>query len=325
MPVMEETRLLVTGASGGLARSVIANLLEVYDVAPGRIIAVSRNPDRIADLAERGIETRRGGFDDPQDDLAECFAGADRLLLISVGADPLDSYLADTELAGDPDRRRVLRQINAVNAARQAGVGHILYTSAPNPEPPTMCFWKRDHWHTECAIRDSGLEWSILRMWEYPDFHLTFSWAQALGSGEFLAGSGDGRCAFIARDDCARAAAAALVMGDAGRAYDITGNAALTIDEIMALLARVNHRQVDVRHVSPAELLKELENRGEDLAPVFAAFQEGVREGKYDRVSDDFRELTGQAPNSLEHFLVGHPVSEEDMEVMFSFADHPVE
>ncbi len=314
--------LLVTGASGGLAQLVIGNLIDVHGVAPERIIGVTRRPESVAHLAERGITVRAGDFDDPEG-LVEAFSGADRLLLISVDADPLESYLADTDPLGDPNRRRVVRQVAAVNAAEKAGVGHIIYTSAPNPEPPTCCFWKRDHWHTEEAIRASGMTWSILRMWEYPDFHLTFSWAQALGTGEFWAGSGEGRCAFIPREDCARATAGALA-GDSteNRIYDITGREALNIDQVMALLSKVNGQPIRVVHMSPDELLTRLTEKGEDLAPVFTAFQQGMREGKYDCESGDFAELTGGGqPSSLEDFFRSRPVTEEQTKVQFRFAD----
>jgi NAD(P)H dehydrogenase (quinone) len=318
----QEPTLLVSGASGALAQLVIRNLLDVHGVAPERIIAVTRSPRKLAPLAERGIAVRKGDFDAPEA-LVEAFTGADRALIISVDADPLESYLSDTDPVGNPQRRRVLRQVGAVNSAERAGVEHLLYTSAPNPDPPTVCFWKRDHWHTEQAIRASPMSWSILRMWEYPDFHLTYSWAQALGSGEFFAASGNGRCAFIAREDCARAAAAALASSNReNRVYDITGRDALAIDEVMAMLSRINRRLIRVLHLTPEQLLEHLKRKGEELAPVLTAFQHGMAQGKYDRVSSDFAELTGRKPASLEDFLRKHPVSEEQMKVRFRFGDH---
>jgi NAD(P)H dehydrogenase (quinone) len=319
----QEPTLLVSGASGSLAQLIIRDLLDVHGVAPERVIAVTRSPKKLAPFAARGVVVRRGDFDAPEA-LVEAFTGADRALIISVGADPLESYLSDTDPVGDPQRRRVLRQVGAVKAAERAGVHHLLYTSAPNPDPPTVCFWKRDHWHTEQAIRASHMSWSILRMWEYPDFHLTYSWAQAVGSGEFFAASGNGRCAFIARQDCARATAAALAGSSrVNRVYDITGRDALSIDEVMGMLSRVNRRLIRVLHLTPEQLLEQLKRKGEELAPVFTAFQHGMAQGKYDRVSSDFTELTGRKPSSLEDFFVTHPVSEEQMKVRFRFGDHP--
>ncbi|MBN8832321.1 MAG: NAD(P)H-binding protein [Sphingomonadales bacterium] len=201
--------LLVSGASGGLGQLVLQNLLDRYCIDPTRIIAVTRSPAKLSEFAARGIAVRAGDFD-KSEGLVEAFSDADRLLLISTDADPLQSYLDDVDPMGDPNRRRVRRQIGAVQAAEAAGVAHIIYTSAPNPEPPTVCFWKRDHFRTEQAIRESSMSWSMLRNWEYPDFHLAYSWAQAVASGHYLAGSGAGRCAFITRKDCAHAAAAAL-------------------------------------------------------------------------------------------------------------------
>lgn len=282
---------------------------------------MTRSPAKLADFDRRGVTVRYGDLEDPEG-LVETFAGVDRLLLISIDANPLHTYLEDPDPLGSVDGRRVTLQIGAVKAAERAGVSHIVYTSAPNPEPPTCCFWKRDHFRTEIAIRDSGLSWSILRNWEYPDFHLTWNWAQAVGTGQYVAGSGAGRCAFISREDCALAAAAALASDSTkSRIYDITGSQVLTIDEVISLLSEVNDRPIQVIQVSPTEFRQHLTDRGEDLAPVFAAFHEGVSEGKYDRVSSDFEELTGHRPTSLEEFLRAHPVTAEQTKAMFRFAD----
>lgn len=303
------SKLLVTGASGGLGQLVLTDLLDRHHVAPDRIIAVTRSPERLTDFAARGVTVRAGDFDDPET-LPAAFAGADRLLLISTDADPLQSYLDDVDPMGDPNRRRVRRQIGAVRAAEQAGVAHIVYTSAPNPEPPTGCFWKRDHYRTELAIRGSAMSWSILRNWEYPDFHLIYSWAHAIGSGEYLAGSGAGRCAFITREDCARAAAAALAnSATESRVHNITGATAYTLDEVLSLVGNINNREIVVTHLRPAELRQRLAERGEELAPVLAAFHEGVGLGKYALVSDDFEQLTGDQPGSLEDFLRANRVA----------------
>ena len=92
--------------------------------------------------------------------------------------------------------------------------------------------------------------------------HLTYSWAQALGTGEFLSGSGKGRCAFIAREDCARAAAAALASPSAAnRVYNITGRVTLTIDQVMEMLSKINGRPIRVVHMSPEQLLARLSRR----------------------------------------------------------------
>src|SRR5215217_8215650 len=117
--------LLVTGASGQLGRLVLDALL-ASGVAPASIIATSRDPSKLATYAEKGIQTRRADFDDPGS-LAAAFAGADRILVVSTDA-------------LDVPGKRLTQHTAAINAAKAAGAGHILYTSMPNPETSAVTF-----------------------------------------------------------------------------------------------------------------------------------------------------------------------------------------
>jgi NAD(P)H dehydrogenase (quinone) len=109
--------ILVTGASGKLGRAVISHLLDSRGVAPGRIVAGSRNPAGLADLAARGVVVRKVDFDD-QPGLEEAFAGAGTVLIVST--DMIDG-------AGT----RLRQHRAAVAAAKRAGVERIAYTSLP--------------------------------------------------------------------------------------------------------------------------------------------------------------------------------------------------
>ena len=156
--------LLVTGASGQLGRRVLAHLLDTCAVPPARLIAVTRDPAKLADFAARGVEVRRGDFDDPGS-LGEAFKGAGRLLLIST--DALDT----------PGRRLAQHQA-AIAAAKTAGVRHIVYTSMPNPDGSPIPF-APDHLGTEQALALSGRGWTILRnAWYFEN--LAFSLPGAL-------------------------------------------------------------------------------------------------------------------------------------------------
>ena len=81
---MNET-ILVTGAAGHLGERVIHHLIETYKVAPARIIAATRTPDKLAALAANGVATRKADFDDAAG-LEAAFAGVDKLLIISTDA-----------------------------------------------------------------------------------------------------------------------------------------------------------------------------------------------------------------------------------------------
>src|SRR5215217_4903439 len=203
--------LLVTGASGHLGQRVIELLLEAN---AGHVIAATRTPEKLAHLAARDVEVRKADFGDPSS-LAVAFAGVDRLLLIST--DALDGT----------DRRQVQHR-NAINAAAQAGVKHVVYTSLTNPEPSSPIAIAPDHYATEQALAASSLDWTVLRNNLYADLFLQ-SLPHAVATGQLVAASGTGGAGFVTREDCARAAAAALAASSSGRTtLDITGPASVT-------------------------------------------------------------------------------------------------
>ena len=138
--------ILVTGASGQLGRAVVRHLLESQGVAPASLIAVTREPAKLADLAARGVTVRTGDFK-AADTLPAAFAGADKILIIS-GADI---------------GQRLPQHQAAVAAALEAGASRIAYTSMPNPEPGNRVLFALEHFGTEQAIKETGLPYTIFR------------------------------------------------------------------------------------------------------------------------------------------------------------------
>src|SRR5690349_8056125 len=107
---------IVTGAGGKFGRMVTEQLLE--HLHPAELILTTRNPSAIYRLAARGADVRYADFD-KRESLARAFADGDRMLLIS------------TLSVG----RRATQHRNAIEAAAQAGVKHIAYTSSGGAHP----------------------------------------------------------------------------------------------------------------------------------------------------------------------------------------------
>ncbi len=191
--------LLVIGASGHLGQRVIELLLEAN---AGHVIAATRTPEKLAHLVARDVEVRKADFDDPGT-LASAFAGVDRLLLISTDA------LDGTD-------RRIVQHRNAINAAAQAKVKHVVYTSLTNPEPGSPIAIAPDHYATEQVLAASGLDWTVLRNNIYTDYQLA-GLTRAVATGQLVSAAGDGGVGYVTREDCARAAAAALTARSSGR------------------------------------------------------------------------------------------------------------
>src|SRR5690242_8995984 len=177
--------LLVSGGNGNLARSVIANLLGMTD--PGNIIVTTRDPgsSHARELAGRGVSVRHGDFDTPET-LGPAFAGASRALLISTYADNSD---------------RLRQNLAALEAAKAAGVRHVLYTSFLGAGPDALSeHSQRVHWPTEQAIAGSGLGYTILRHALYADI-LIGDLDETLATGVLRRCGGGAACTYVARDD----------------------------------------------------------------------------------------------------------------------------
>ena len=287
---MSEPKLLVTGAAGHLGRQVIEILLAV----PGErtLVATTRNPAALADLAARGVDVRAANFDEPAG-LEVAFAGVGRALLISTDA-------------VDGTDRRVAQHQAAIRALVAAGAQHVVYTSAP--DAPTLGAVAADHRATETALQESSLDFTVLRNNLYAELLLA-PLAAALATGELVDARGDGAVAWIAREDCARVAAAMLLEAALGRRLvQVAGTAAFTSRQVAELATELTGRPVVHRAVSPDERVAGLVAAGTPapVAEVLTAFDRAIAAGELARTSPAVERLTGTPPRGLRDFLAAH-------------------
>lgn len=287
---MPET-ILVTGASGHLGRGVIAHLLGTFGMEPGRIIAVTRDASKLADLAAQGVTVRSGDFDN-QASLLSAFAGADRVLIVSTNA------------VGEPGKR--LRQhLSAIAAAKQAGAKHVAYTSMPEPEPGNAVLFAPDHHGTEQALRESGLPYTIFRNNWYAE-NLFMSLPKAFASGSWYTSAGDGKTAFVQRDDIAAAIAGGLARGGSDSAtYTLTGGKAFSNGEIAEMASAAAGKPLAVVNLSDEALAGGMKAAGvpAPVIPLLVSFDTNTRNGGLAGVTGDVEKLSGRAPMPLDAFI----------------------
>jgi uncharacterized protein YbjT (DUF2867 family) len=213
--------IAVTGATGGIGGRVARRLVRAG--APPRLLA--RDPARAPQLPGAGVA--QASYEDPAS-VRTALAGVDTLLLVSASE--------------HPDRVGLHR--GAVDAAREAGVTRIVYTSFLGAGPDSTFTFARDHWHTEQHIRATGAAFTFLRDSLYQDVLPYFPGAD---DGVIRGPAGDGQFAPVARDDIADVATAVLRDRSSvhdGRTYDLTGPATLTMAEVAAELTRATGRQI---------------------------------------------------------------------------------
>ncbi|WP_120338424.1 SDR family oxidoreductase [Cryobacterium soli] len=274
--------IVVTGATGQLGRLIVEHLLN-RGVAPAEITAVGRNTGRLAELAASGVGTAVIDYTDPAS-LEAAFAGADVLMLVS----------------GSEVGQRVAQHTNAITAAVAAGVGRIVYTSAPKADTSALIL-APEHKATEEALHASGIPVTILRNGWYTENYAS-AVQQARENGVYLTSAGDGRVASASRTDYAEAAAVVLsTPGHENVTYELAGDVAWTGTDMAAALAEVVGSPVVFTSVTPEEHSAILTGAGLDGGTVgfVVALDGNTRDGLLAGGTTDLSTLIGRPTTPL--------------------------
>jgi NAD(P)H dehydrogenase (quinone) len=277
----------VTGATGGLGGRV-ARRLAGRGVAQRLVVRdAARAPE--LDRAEVAEATYGDG-----EAMRRALDGVATLLMVSASE----------------DRERVKLHTTAVEAAVAAGVGRVVYTSFFGAAPDCTFTFGRDHWHTEEALKASGVRWTFLRDNLYIDFLPLMAGADGVIRGP----GGNGRAAVVARDDIADAGVAVLLDDTGrhdGRGYDMTGPEALTLAEVAEQLSRVAGRPITYQEETLEEAYASRASYGAPDWEVdgWVSTYTAIANGDLERVSGDLEALAGHPPIRLAGFLRDHPDS----------------
>ncbi|MEV6397593.1 SDR family oxidoreductase [Streptomyces sp. NPDC051907] len=278
--------IAVTGASGRIGRRVARRLVDA-GAAP-RLLG--RRPDRLPELPGAVVGPAAAYGDGEA--MRRALDGVDALFLVSAHEAP----------------DRVPQHRTAVDAALDAGVGRIVYTSFLGAAPDAVFTFARDHFHTEEHIRASGVRFTFLR----DDLYLGVVPALCGADGVIRGPAGDGRLAAVAHDDVADAAAAVLLgEGHDGRTYDLTGPQAFTLEEAAAELGRAAGRPVRYVPETREEAYASRAGHGAEEWEVagWVSSYEAIAAGDLAEVSDAVPRLTGRPARTLRQFLQEYPAS----------------
>jgi NAD(P)H dehydrogenase (quinone) len=277
--------IVVTGASGALGRLVIEDLLT--RVPAEQLRAAVRSPEKVQDLAERGVDVRRADYDEPST-LRHALEGADKVLLIS----------------GSEVGRRFDQHKAVVEAAQQAGVKHLAYTSVVKADTTTV-FVAPEHKATEELIRASGLPFTFLRNGWYNENHAA-PIAEVATTGVLRGSAHDGRVASAARADYAAAAAVVLTEeGHEGKVYELTGDVAWTFPDLVAEVGRLANRETRYEDLTEDEYAKALAEAGvsEQLIGYLLVLDQAVASQDLGETSGELRALIGRPTTPIGEYV----------------------
>lgn len=278
--------IVITGATGALNGATADHLLDRFD--PADLAVVARDPARASRFAERGVEVRRGDYADPAS-LPSAFAGADQLLLVS---------------SSDPAADAVALHRAAIDAAVDAGVGRVLYTSHQGAGHGSPFRPAADHAATEDLLRDSGLPWTSLRngFYAHSTAWLLGPW-QATGTVSVPV---DGPVSWTAREDAAEAAARIIAAPEPIEGpVTITAPDAPTFAELTTTLSELAGRPVGFEVLGADEWTARAVTAGQDprMVGFLLGMFEAAAEGRFAGTDPLLGELLGPAPRSVRAVL----------------------
>ena len=274
--------ICVTGAGGTLSSEVIRQLEQK---APFRAAYFS---NRAAETARaRGIDAVLIDYNQPKT-LRAAFQGCDTLFLLGPNA------LNQSEL-----------ELNAVEAAKAAGVRHIVKQSVMGAAEEAYSLAKI-HRPVEKAIEGSGLAWTFLRPNSFMQNAVTFMAQTIRAEGAFYSASGQARISHVdVRDIAAVAVTALTAPGHEGKIHTLSGPEALTYDDMADELSKALGRAIRHITLSPADLKAGMlaEGMPEAIADRMLDLERYFREGRASRITEDVRQVTGREPRRFAEYV----------------------
>lgn len=227
----------VTGATGQLGTLVIKELKK--RVPHDQIVALVRSPEKASNL---GVEVRKFDYSD-REGLTDSIKGIDRLLLIS-----------SSEVG-----QRAKQHLNVIEAAWKNGVKWIVYTSLLRADNSSLSL-ASEHNVTEQAIKESGIDYTILRNgWYTENYASTIK--SAIEGGAYIGSASNGRISSASRADYAEAAAVAITdESHKGKTYELAGDDSFTLHDLAAEVSKQSGKKIPYKNLTEGEYIEALKS-----------------------------------------------------------------
>jgi NAD(P)H dehydrogenase (quinone) len=281
-------KILVTGATGHLGRETLEFLLK--QVPASQLVALARDPAKLADLAERGVDVRAGDYFDPES-LSRAFEGIDKVLLVSA--------VAFTD--------RITQHRNVIAAAKAAGVKQLVYTSIQRKAGSSfsISMVTESDKATEQAIKDSGIAYTILRNTLYLDAVPLILGNAVLDEGVRVPG-GSGQAPLAVRSELAEANALVLTQAvHENKTYTLGASETFSFADVAAVLSEIKARPLPYADITVQQFIDEKVAGGfpAPAAVFLAEWIQAVAVGEFTEVTGDLERLIGRKPTGYREFL----------------------
>jgi uncharacterized protein YbjT (DUF2867 family) len=280
--------ILVTGASGLSGSAIIHEFAR--QGYPVRALVRNRAKAQALETLPT-VEIVEGDMLRPGT-LADALSGVERVLLISTA----DQQMVETQCA-------------FIDAAREAGVRHIIKFSGAESGVgfnQRNFRFTRMHEDVEHYLEQSGLAWTHLRPSQFMQVYLREAPTIIAQDALFLPME-NARLSPIDIEDIAKIACALLRNGreHEGKSYDMTGPESLSMTEVAEQISRAVERNIRYVNITPAERRQALLARGGISAYFANALDEQVSERlkcAESRICLDAHKAFGVRPTTFAEF-----------------------
>lgn len=283
--------ILVTGATGHFGNATINFLLE-KGIKANQISALVRNEQAADEFKKKGVNTFIGDYEN-YNSLVTAFKGVEKLLFVS-GSDIIN---------------RMAQHQKVINAAKEAGVKHIIYTSfqrKSETEASPLWIVAQSHIQTEKWLKESGIDYTILKNNLYMDFLPGFIGEKVAETGVIFVPAENGKVSAVLRSEMAEAVANILATdGRIGKEYEFTNTEAVTYQEIAQTVSEIIGKTITYVSPSVEDYSKTLSSYGvpAEVIGIYSNFAVAQAQGELDIESTDLEKLLGRRPTSVKEFL----------------------
>ncbi|UTA69171.1 SDR family oxidoreductase [Emticicia sp. 21SJ11W-3] len=282
-------KILVTGATGVIGKRTVEHLLK-KGVPASQIIGLSRKKEGLEDLAAEGIEVRSGDYFD-YDSLLRAFEGVDKVMLTSA--------VAFTD--------RSTQHYNAITAARQAGVKHVVYMSIMRKEGSgrVMQGITESDLFTEQLLKSSGLDYTIVYHPPFLDL-LSFYYGSNAYENGIQVPADHGKMAPATRDELAEAHAEILsAPGHENKTYSLGGSDSVSFSDIAKILAEIKAQPVPFTTITVEEYIEAIVSKGvpRNVAEFLTGWVEAIEGGEFEYQSGDLERLLGRKTKTFRQYI----------------------
>lgn len=276
-------KVAVTAASGQLGSAIINHIFKY--IRKDNVVGLARAHDKASHL---GIEIRKADYNN-KTDFDQALSDIDVVVIISSN--------------DDPEKRRN-QHLNIINAARESGVGKIIYTSIAG-KPGSSCFDAiiRTNRQTEKDIMKSGMDWCIGRNGLYIELDLEYI-DNYVKEGKILNCAGDGKCAYTTRDELAVAYTNMVISNENnGKIYNLVGEA-ITQQELANSINKYYGTQLIYEYIYEEDYKKDrIAAYGDFFGNVIAGIYINIKNGTFD-VQSDYEMVTNRKHKSLDDMIM---------------------